>query len=70
MNLNDIKEQLACYGSAKEVVECIQRLDYEPQIIVLFLLNNWWYERDRIKEGEKNVRNIDPSKGLVILLVE
>ena len=61
---------MPCYGSAKEVVECIQRFDYAPQIMVFFLLNNWWYERDRINEGEKNVRNIDPSKGLVILEVE
>lgn len=53
MNLNETWERLASYGSAKEVAEHILRLDSEQQLKVLFLLNNWWRERNRIREGER-----------------
>ena len=40
MNLNETRECLASYGSAKEVAEHILRLDSEQQLNVLCLLNN------------------------------
>ena len=53
MNLNETRERLASYGPAKEVAEHILRLDSEHQSNVLCLLNNWWCERNRIREGER-----------------
>jgi len=35
------------------VVEQILMLDRPIQLKVLFLMSNWWNERNRIREGEK-----------------
>jgi hypothetical protein len=43
---------VTCYD-AKEVTEKLLKIDDDLQLHAVFLLNNWWHERNRVREGQK-----------------
>ena len=45
--------KLVACCDAKEVTEKLLKIDGELQLRAVFLLNNWWYERNRVREGGK-----------------
>jgi len=53
MGPDNIREKLKDQRSVMNVVEQILMLDRPIQLKVLFLMSNWWNERNRIREGEK-----------------
>lgn len=53
MGPDNIREKLKDQRSVMNVVEQILMLDQPIQLKVLFLMSNWWNERNRIREGEK-----------------
>ncbi|OEL37772.1 hypothetical protein BAE44_0001209 [Dichanthelium oligosanthes] len=53
MHLEEIRQGLAGLQSAIGVVEQLLDLDHRLQLKVLFLLNNWWHERNKIREVDQ-----------------
>jgi hypothetical protein len=49
--LESIRQILAECCNAKEVVSRLLKIDDELQLRAV-LLNNWWHERNRVREGE------------------
>lgn len=52
MGLEDIRVQLSVLPDPKQCIDTIFRLKTEQQSLVAFLLNNWWWERNKVREGE------------------
>jgi ribonuclease HI len=50
--LESIRQILAECCNAKEVVSRLLKIDDELQLRAVLLLNNWWHERNRVREGE------------------
>jgi hypothetical protein len=61
--MEPLRQQLAGCCTAKEVIENLLTTGDGLQLKGAFLLNNWWHERNRIREGEKQ-RSIDDIAGL------
>jgi hypothetical protein len=47
---SDKEPNIECQD-AKETVKHIQRHGGDGQLRIIFILNNWWHERNSIQEG-------------------
>jgi len=50
--LENWREKLAVCGTAKEVARMILEIQDDNSLKILFLLCNWWQERNAVREGE------------------
>ena len=52
LGLESFRIQLSVLSDAKQCVELILALPSEKQCLIVMLLNNWWWERNRVREGD------------------
>jgi len=50
--LEDIRCQLSLCTSAKETAEQILKQKGDVRLKTIFIMNNWWHERNAVREGE------------------
>ena len=61
--LEYVRKLMAECCTAMEVVEKVLTIDDELQLKTALLLNNWWHERNKVREGEKR-RSADEIAGV------
>ena len=61
--MDHVRQLMAECCTAMEVVEKVLTIDDELQLKTAILLNNWWHERNKVREGEKR-RLADEIAGL------
>jgi hypothetical protein len=61
--LEHVRQLMAECCAAMEVVQEVLTIDDELQLKTALLLNNWWHERNQVREGGKR-RSADEIAGL------
>jgi ribonuclease HI len=59
LGLEDVRLQLCTLPDAKQCIEAVLRLKPEKSALVAILLNNLWWERNKVREGDSGREQLE-----------